>query len=199
MEPKLGKPRELRRPVLAVVGNAGKIPDELEARAQMLGELAVDYGFRIVCGGRDGVMGAVARGAHHAKGRRDGDVIGILPSYDRADANPWIDIVIPTGLGFARNLLVASTGDVVIAMGGGSGTLSEIALAWQLGRPVLAWTGAYGWASKLAGERLDERYNRDVEGFDEIAPMIHRAWELADVALKTEADQERAKAAGVGR
>ena len=68
-----------------------------------------------------------------------------------------MDVVIPTGVGLARNLLVVSAADVVVAVGGGSGTLSEIALAWQLGRPIIALSSCEGWAARMVGERLDER------------------------------------------
>ncbi len=81
--------------------------------------------------------------------------VGILPGYDPAQANPHVDIAIPTGLGLARNVLVVSSAAVVVAVGGASGTLSEMALAWQLGKPVLAL--GPGWAGELAGASLDDR------------------------------------------
>jgi hypothetical protein len=79
-------------------------------------------------------MEAAARGAHEAGGL----TVGILPSYDRASANPWIDVVIPSGLGHARNVLVVASGDAVIALPGEHGTAAEIALALKLGRCVVA-------------------------------------------------------------
>jgi uncharacterized protein (TIGR00725 family) len=90
-------------------------------------------------------MAAAARGAKDA----GGVTIGIIPGYDDRAANPWIDHVICTGLGQARNALVAATGQAVIAVGGGWGTLSEIALARRLGRPVVLLGG---WAALLASD-----------------------------------------------
>lgn len=168
-----------RRPVLALIGNAGEIPSELAEDAAAIGQAAVEAGFRIICGGRDGVMQAAARGAHQAANYREGDTIGVLPTYRHNEANPYIDIALPTGFGYARNMLVVSSADVVCALGGGSGTLSEIALAWQIGRPVLAWQARGGWAARLADTRLDTRFDRDIEGFDSVEALIARALLLA--------------------
>jgi uncharacterized protein (TIGR00725 family) len=87
----------------------------------------------LVCGGRGGAMEAACRGAKEA----DGLTVGILPGSDRSEANPFVDVVVPTGLGEARNALVVGAADVVIAIGGGYGTLSEIALALKAGKRVV--------------------------------------------------------------
>lgn len=114
--------------------------DENECRqAETVGRLLAEAGETLVCGGRGGVMAAASRGARRA----GGTTIGILPGYDRAAANQWIDHPIPTGLGEARNAVVVASGDAVIAIGGGFGTLSEIALALKLGKPVVTLGG---WA-----------------------------------------------------
>ena len=88
----------------------------------------------VVCGGLTGVMEGVSRGAAQA----GGTVIGIVPSSEREQANPFCTYVVATGIGHARNLAVVSSGDAVIAIGGEWGTLSEIAFARELGRPVVA-------------------------------------------------------------
>jgi uncharacterized protein (TIGR00725 family) len=93
----------------------------------------------VVCGGLGGVMAAACRGAKSAGGL----TVGILPGEDRAAANPWVDVAIPTGLGEARNALVVRAADVVVAVGGEYGTLSEIALALRAGKPVV---GVATWA-----------------------------------------------------
>jgi hypothetical protein len=76
---------------------------------------------------------------------------------DADSSNPHIDVVIPTGLGLFRNMLVARAGDACIAVRGGSGTLSEIAFAWQINKPVATMSSTGGWSSELAGRRLDHR------------------------------------------
>ncbi len=106
---------------------------EHEQEAEEVGRLLAQRGCTVVCGGRGEVMAAAARGAKSA----GGTTIGILPGTDRRDANEWIDHVIPTGLGHARNVVVAATGDAAIAVGGRYGTLSEIGFALILGRPVV--------------------------------------------------------------
>ncbi len=118
---------------VAVCGPNEATPDEL-AEAERLGELLAAAGATVVCGGRGGVMAAVCRGAKRA----GGTTIGILPGTDPREANAWVDYPICTGIGEARNLAVVASGAVVIAVGGGLGTLSEIALALKLGRPVIS-------------------------------------------------------------
>jgi len=114
---------------IAVIGSGA----EHEARAEDVGRLIAEGGATLVCGGLDEVMEAAARGAKAA----GGVTIGILPGESRADANSWIDHAVVTGIGHARNLAVAASGDAVIAVGGGYGTLAEIAYARILGRPVV--------------------------------------------------------------
>lgn len=117
---------------VAVCGPSEATSEE-EALAERVGELLAATGATIVCGGRQGVMAAACRGAKRA----GGVTIGILPGVDPAEANEWVDYPICTGMGEARNLTVVASGQVVIAIGGGLGTLSEIALALKLGRPVI--------------------------------------------------------------
>ncbi len=130
---------------------------EVESLCEEIGYAIANLSCRIVCGGLGGVMEAVCRGARSAEGYEAGDTVGLLPSDKSADANPYVDIVIPTGLGLMRNMLVAQTGDACIGVRGGSGTLSEIAFAWQLGKPVAVMSDSGGWSEKLAGTPLDER------------------------------------------
>jgi uncharacterized protein (TIGR00725 family) len=106
---------------------------EHEARAEEVGRLLAERGCTVVCGGGGEVMAAVARGAKAA----GGTTIGIVPGETRADANVWIDHVVVTGIGHARNLAVVASGDAVIAVGGSWGTLAEIGFAMRLGRRVV--------------------------------------------------------------
>jgi uncharacterized protein (TIGR00725 family) len=104
-----------------------------EGRAEEVGRLLASRGCTVVTGGLGEVMAAAARGAKSA----GGTTIGVLPGQSRGDANPWIDHVVVTGVGHARNLAVVGSGDAVIAVGGKWGTLAEIGFARVLGRPVV--------------------------------------------------------------
>jgi uncharacterized protein (TIGR00725 family) len=117
---------------VAVVGPGEASAAEL-ALAEEVAARLVDLGATIVTGGLGGVMEAACRGA---KSRR-GLTIGLLPSLDRSEANGWVDVAIATGLGELRNALIVRTSDALVAIGGGAGTLSEIAFALKLGRPVI--------------------------------------------------------------
>jgi uncharacterized protein (TIGR00725 family) len=119
-------------PYVAVIG-AGQATAEQERVAERVGELLADAGAVLVSGGRGGVMLASCRGAH----RRGGLTVGLLPGADRAEGNPFLTVAVPTGLGELRNGLIVRSADAVVAVGGGHGTLSEIALALKLGRPVV--------------------------------------------------------------
>ncbi|HEV3477117.1 MAG TPA: TIGR00725 family protein, partial [Rubrobacteraceae bacterium] len=118
-----------------VVGS-GTASGELYEKARQLGRLVAERGGTVVCGGRSGVMEAAARGATEG----GGVAIGILPDEDRRKANEFLSFSIATGTGHARNLAVVCSGEVVIAVGGEYGTLSEIGLALKVGRPVVALT-----------------------------------------------------------
>jgi uncharacterized protein (TIGR00725 family) len=117
---------------VAVVG-PGEATADQESLAEEVGRRLADNSAVVVCGGRGGVMAAACRGAQTA----GGTTVGILPGTDRGDANQWVTIAIPTGLGELRNGLVVRAADVVIAIGGNHGTLSEIALALKTGVPVI--------------------------------------------------------------
>jgi len=110
-----------------------------------------------VCGGLGGFMEAVCKGIKLSPDTFQGQTVGILPDDTSDNANPFIDTAIPTGQGIARNIIIVRTADIIIAAGGGAGTLSEIAFAWQLDKKVLCVTLFEGWAKELAGKNLDER------------------------------------------
>ena len=118
---------------MSVVGS-GTVSGELYKKAREVGRLVAERGGTVVCGGHSGVMEAAALGATEA----GGVAIGILPDEDRKRANEFLAFSIATGTGHARNLAVVCSGDVVIAVGGEYGTLSEIGLALKVGRPVVA-------------------------------------------------------------
>jgi uncharacterized protein (TIGR00725 family) len=117
---------------VAVVG-PGEAEERHAAAAEEVGRLIAEGGALLVCGGLGGVMEAACRGARAA----GGTTVGLLPGVDRSEANRHVAVAVPTGLGEARNALVVRAADAVIAIGGGYGTLSEIALALRAGKPVI--------------------------------------------------------------
>lgn len=133
---------------IAVVGASDPTPEQ-EAAAEEVGAALASMGAVVVCGGLGGVMAAACRGAK-ATG---GTTVGILPGTDPADANPWVDVIVPTGMGEARNALVVAAASAVVAVGGGYGTLSEIALARRAGKTVV---GLSTWSLIRPGGRPDD-------------------------------------------
>jgi uncharacterized protein (TIGR00725 family) len=140
-------------PQVSVIGSGV----EREHSAEEVGRLLAERGCTVLTGGGGEVMAAAARGAKRA----GGTTIGILPGERREDAAEWIDHVVVTGVGHARNLAVAASGDAVIAVGGSWGTLAEIAFARRLGRPVVILEP--GW--ELDGEGI-ERANSPAEAVE---------------------------------
>ena len=120
------------KPIIAVIGGSSCTQDEW-ALAHETGRLLADRGAIVVCGGLSGVMEAAAQGAKS----NGGVTVGILPGTDPAAANAYIDVPLATGLGEMRNLLIVRVAQALIAIGGGIGTLSEIALAQRTEKPVI--------------------------------------------------------------
>jgi uncharacterized protein (TIGR00725 family) len=133
--------------IIGVIGDSSCPPEEAKL-AESVGELLAQQGANIVCGGLGGVMEAVCRGAK-SKG---GLTIGILPGKNSSTANPWVDIPVVTGIGEARNAVVVKSAQVVIAIGGGYGTLSEIAYALKSNIPVI---GLNTWSLSRNGREDD--------------------------------------------
>jgi uncharacterized protein (TIGR00725 family) len=129
---------------VAVVGSGV----EWEAAAEEVGRMLAERGCTVVTGGLDEVMAAAHRGAKAA----GGTTLAILPGESRGAANPWADHVVVTGMGHARNLAVAASGDAVIAVGGSHGTTAEMALGLRLGRRVVALDGAPEVAGALRAD-----------------------------------------------
>ena len=161
--------REPRPPVVAVIGDGdprGPDAHRILEWAEEVGQLLARGGATVVTGGLGGVMRAASRGARGA----GGSTIGILPGSDAAEANEFVQLAIPTGLGVARNLVVVTAADAVVAVGGRHGTLSEIGLALRMGREVV---GLGSWRIES-----DQRVG---------GPRIHRARdprEAAQLALR---------------
>ncbi|MEN3033529.1 MAG: TIGR00725 family protein [Aquificaceae bacterium] len=121
-------------PQISVIGSSNAKEEELEF-AFNLGRLIAREGYTLICGGRGGVMEAVCKGCFI----EGGITVGILPDYEAFDANRYLKVVVKTGLGWARNALVVASGDVVVAIGGSYGTLSEIAYAFILKKPIIGY------------------------------------------------------------
>lgn len=132
--------------IVGVIGESEFSDRAHEPLAEETGRLIAAAGYVLVCGGLTGVMEAACRGAQSAGGL----TIGILPGLDRADANPYVSVAIPTGLGQIRNVVIVLTADVLIAIGGGFGTLSEIGHALRSGKPVI---GLRTWEATRGGRR----------------------------------------------
>jgi uncharacterized protein (TIGR00725 family) len=155
-----------REVYIAVVGPSAGTPVEL-AIGEAVGRGIAEAGMVLVCGGMGGVMEAAAGGCADAGGRS----VGILPGDSRLDANPYVTIAVATGLGEARNAIVVRTADAVIAVHGEFGTLSEIALALKMGKPVV---GIGTWELGKDGEPVDAIV-RAVDAKDAVAQALRLA------------------------
>ncbi len=135
------------RKFIAVIGEHSASKENYRM-AERVGELIAKNGAILICGALQGVMEAACKGAKSMGGL----TVGILPGSKREEANPWVDIPVVTGVGYARNKFVVKSGHVVIAVGGSYGTLSEIAFALGYNIPVV---GLNTWTFSQYGKRLD--------------------------------------------
>jgi uncharacterized protein (TIGR00725 family) len=127
-----------RKIVIGVIGGA-ETTDENSRLAYEVGNYIASNGAVLVCGGLSGIMEAASRGAYE----NNGQVVGFLPGEKKSDANPYVHLAIPTGMGIGRNVLVVRASDSLIAFPGSYGTLSEISLALNLGKTVVYMPGAW--------------------------------------------------------
>ena len=163
-----------RRKIISIIGGSAQTAlEEDRAIALTIGKLLIDNGYRILCGGYGGVMEAVCKGARSSDKYSDGDTIGVIASLDSNDANEFCDIVIATGIHYARNQIITASGDAIVAIGGGSGTLSEIAFSWQMGKPIFSYTKT-GWSGKLSEMQLDNKRSDTIIGYDTAQQLIEK-------------------------
>ncbi len=127
-----------KRLSIGVIGGNDCSPSDAEI-AYELGSHIAARGAVLICGGKGGIMEAVSKGAFE----KGGTVIGILPGTDKSEANPFVSVAIPTGLGISRNVIVVHSSDVIIAFPGAYGTLSEIAVALAVNKTVIRMPGAW--------------------------------------------------------
>jgi uncharacterized protein (TIGR00725 family) len=151
---------------VAVVG-AGTCDPKTASSAEEVGRRLGLAGAVLVCGGRGGVMEAACRGAKGSGGL----TVGFLPGVDRSEANAFLEVALPTGLGEARNVLVVRAADAVIAIAGEFGTLSEIAFALKIGKPVI---GLSTWQLAKAGVPVEA-----IDAASDPADAVHKALALA--------------------
>jgi uncharacterized protein (TIGR00725 family) len=142
--------------LVSIVGDRDvKEGDAKYDKAFRIPRALVDHGYRIVTGGIGSMAKVVYKGARTSSHYREGVVLSIVPGFDPSVARGSSDIQIATGLDEYRNLIVANS-DAIVAIGGGAGTLSEIALAWSLKRLIICMR-VDGWSGRLAGKKVDER------------------------------------------
>jgi len=139
---------------ISVIGGH-KVNNEVERLAHSVGAIIANVGAILVCGGLNGSMEAVARGCKEA----GGTTIGLLPGTNKADANPYIDIALPTTIGYARNAMVACSADVIVALPGSHGTSSEISYGLVYKRPII---DLGNWNREGMIEVIDEFYSTNL-------------------------------------
>ena len=159
--------------VVSVIG-ASEIDKETEQKAIEIGRLLAKNKFLVSCGGLSGVMEAVCKGAKE----NGGITLGIIPFKEKSAANQYVDIAIPVPFSQARNIVVVLSGDVIVAIAGKAGTLSEISFSWIYGKPIVALTGVEGWSSKIAGEKLDDRRSDIIYGAKTPQEVVEKVIEL---------------------
>ncbi len=141
----------MRKKQVVIIGSSEDTENLDEAYA--IGKFIASKNHVLITGGRGGIMEAASRGA----AEHNGIVIGVLPGDHLDDSNPYCGIVIPTGMGFARNVINVLSADVVVAIGGKAGTLTELAYAWLYQKPVVCCTFAHGWSSRFKDLEIDDR------------------------------------------
>ncbi len=166
------------RNYIGVIGNGDHTPAHVLELAEGVGRHIGERGAILVCGGRGGVMEAACRGAKSA----GGTTVGILPGLTRDGANDYVDVAIPTGLGFAmRNFITIRSCHAVIMLNGEVGTLEEAILCYQHGIPLVAMQSSGGWAERLRtaalndGQHLDGRQLMTINYAEEPAEAVDRA------------------------
>ena len=157
---------------IGVIGSDANVSEDILGMSERIGRDVARRNCILVCCGRGGVMEAACRGARMENGLS----VGILPSLDRADANPYVDVALTTGMSYSRNALVVSSSDAVIAVNGRAGTLSEAGLALSYGKIVVAVKGSGGVAEYLSGELGRMGINKRIH--------VASAEDAVDLALK---------------
>ena len=158
---------------VSVIGGYDAASDTLK-KAEEIGRLLAKNNYAVSCGGLEGVMEAVCKGAKEENGL----TIGIIPYKEKSAANKYVDIAIPVPFSQARNIVVVLSGDVIVAIGGKAGTLSELCFSWIYGKPIIALSSVEGWSAKLAGEKIDQRRNDMIYSANTAEEVLSKVNEL---------------------
>ena len=173
-----------RQTLITIIGKSAKdpndpVPEKALRMAEEVGRLIAERDGIVVTGGLSGVMEAVSRGAKSAGGL----VIGVLPGFDKRDANEFVDIAITTGMGWMRNTLTVRAADAVIMISGGIGTLNELTVAYEL-KPTVILEGSGGWSDRIRetayqGKHLDESGSATLHFATTSSEAVELAFSLA--------------------
>jgi uncharacterized protein (TIGR00725 family) len=181
--------------VITVIGKSARdandpVPPQALTAAEQVGRLIAERGAVVVSGGLSGVMEAVSRGAKSAGGL----VIGILPGFDKRDANPYVDVALTTGMGWMRNTLTVRAADAVIMISGGIGTLNELTVAYE-DKPTVILEGTGGWSDRIRdiayeGKHLDEAHRATLHYAKSPRDAVDLALRLARTAIGSDGRKE---------
>lgn len=164
-----------RKIQIVVIGDS--IENETNNRlAYETGKFIASQGWVVINGGNSGVMAASSKGASE----NGGIAISILNGANIDGGNSYATIKIPTGIGWARNSINVLAGDVIVAIGGKSGTLSELSFAWCYGKPIIAFANSEGWSAKLAGTSIDDRHGDTIISVETIDQLQKALFETVD-------------------
>lgn len=163
----IGRASSIRHLVIGIIGPRDATEAQLSA-ADKIGNILGGLGLTLICGGKGGVMEAVSKGCSEAGGL----MIGILPGSVPEDANQYVSVALPTGMGEARNMMIAKSARVLIAVGGSYGTLSEVAFGLHFSKPVIGIEGAADVEGVVHATSVDHAVQLALEALLTSAPMI---------------------------
>ena len=159
---------------VAVIGGNKKSCTKKDYETALdVGKILVDSSCRIFTGGYGGVMEAVSKGGKSSLNYKEGGIVAIIPDLSKKKVNDYSDIIIITGMGFSRNQILVASSDLIIAIGGGAGTLNELTFAWQLVKPIFAFKTS-GWSKKLAGKFIDDRLKQPIIPIESISDFKNK-------------------------
>lgn len=165
---------------IVVIGSGKELSAKIEKLAEEVGKEITKAGAVLVCGGMAGVMEAACKGAKSAGGK----TVGILPSSDSETANKYLDVKVPTSLGFGRNFIVSQCGDAVIIINGAFGTLSEVAFAVGFGKKMIVLEDSGGVASFIKELEKIPEIKKELEQFNSKIVYAKSAKEAVELATK---------------